>query len=85
MVTADLFNQGPGELVGIVPLTSVFRPLHWYVQLSPSEGGTNKLSFIMCHQLRMVSSKRFSGKRLGVVSNKTLENVRIRLRYLFSL
>lgn len=85
VVSADLFNQGPGNLAVIVPITSTFRPLRWLVAIDPPEGGLTKNSYIMCHQPRVVSLLRFSDKSLGTVHPETLDEVKTRLRFLLSL
>ncbi len=85
VVSEDLFNQGPGGLAVIVPLTSKYRRLRWLVEVDPSEGGLSNRSYIMCHQPRAVSHDRFAEKRLGIISSQTLEYVKQRLRYLLAL
>jgi mRNA interferase MazF len=84
VVSVNLFNLSPDQLAAVIPLTTVFRPTRWFVEINPPEGGVSKLSYIMCHQVRTVSHLRFSGKCLGTVSDETLEAVRKRLEYIFN-
>jgi mRNA interferase MazF len=85
VISPELFNQGPSELVVILPITSTFRQLSWFVQLDPPEGGLVQRSYIMCNQLRTVSINRFQGSRLGVISSITMKHVENRLRILLVL
>lgn len=44
------------------------------VEISPPEGGLDKISYSMAHQVRTVSHGRFA-KRLGVLSRETLDQL----------
>ena len=46
VVSVDLFNQSPAELVIVVPLTTRARDIRTHVPLEPPEGGVREKSFI---------------------------------------
>lgn len=85
VISADLFNGGSSNLAVVVPLTTKFRDLDWYVPVNPPEGGLERSSFIMCHQPTAVSFKRFSGRSFGKVGHRIMAQVKQRLRYLLDL
>ena len=85
VISTDTFNNGPGKLAVIAPLTSQYRPLSWLVQIDPPHGGVLKRAYIMCHQIRTVSLTRFSGKCLGAIAPHTLGDIEFRLRILLRL
>ena len=85
VMSPELFNQGPAELVVIVPITSTFRQISWFIQIDPPEGGLIKRSYIMCNQIRTVSIDRFQGNRLGSLYSKTMHHIENRLRILLNL
>ena len=72
VVSPDSFNNGPGKLAMIVPLTSIYRPLSWFVPIEPPNGGVAKRSYIMCNQLRVVAHERFTNTFLVQLSPKRL-------------
>jgi len=84
IISVDLFNGGPADLVVAVPLTRTARAVRWHVPVIPPEGGVTAESFIQCENLRSVSKE--SLKRLrGRVSESTMERVEDRLRILLGL
>jgi len=84
IVSVDLFNEGPAELVVVAPITRTARKVRWYVPVSPPEGGLVAQSYIQCESLRSVSKQRLKRRR-GRVSDATLEQVEDRLRILMGL
>jgi mRNA interferase MazF len=85
IISPDLFNQGPAELAVILPITSVFRQLSWFVHIEPPEGGLIKHSYVICNQIRTVSKARIVGDKLGTLQQKTISNIEQRLRILLVL
>jgi mRNA interferase MazF len=81
IVSIDSFNQGPGQLVVAVPMTSRLRPISSHVRLSPPEGGLRMESSILCENVRSISTKRLL-ERWGVVSPRILTAVEARLAIL---
>lgn len=84
VVSNDIFNRGPTDLVTIVPLTTKARPVRTFLRIAPPEGGLNQISYIICDQIRTVAKERF-GKRLGAISPPIMAEVDRRLRFLLDL
>src|SRR3989304_4582439 len=72
VLSVDLFNEGPAELVVVAPITRTARKVRWHVSVSPPEGGLVADSYIQCESLRSVSKRRLKRRR-GRVSEDTLE------------
>lgn len=84
IVSNDVFNRGPTNLVMVAPITSRSRGVRSHVPLSPPEGGLTVPSFIMCEQLRAFATERLLRRR-GAVDAGTLAAVEQRLRFLLDL
>jgi mRNA interferase MazF len=84
IISVDIFNGGPAELVVAIPLTRTARAVRWHVPVIPPEGGMAGESFIQCENLRSVSKERLKRLR-GRVSESTMERVEDRLRILLGL
>lgn len=83
IISATTFNQGPRELVVILPITrrrrsSLGYPLH--VEIAPAESGLPDASFVMVEQIRAVSTARLhGGSAVGMLSQATLTEIQDRL------
>jgi mRNA interferase MazF len=84
VLSVDLFNEGPAELVVVAPITRSDRKLRWHVPVRPPEGGLVAEGFIRCEKLRAVSKHRLKRRR-GEVSDTTLQQVEDRARILLGL
>ena len=84
VVSVNLFNQSPAELVIVIPLTSRAKSVRSHVPLSPPEGGVREQSFIKCEDVRSISIERLT-VRWGVVSSATMCKVEDCLRILMGL
>jgi len=84
VVSSDIANRGPSDLVTIVPITTTARPIRAFLQLTPPDGGLRQISFLICDQIRTISKDRLS-KRFGSVSRPVLIEVERRLKYLLDL
>lgn len=84
VISVDLFNHGPAELVVILPITTKRKGIPFHVELAPPEGGLVRASFIKCEDIRSISKNRLSG-RLGYVSAQTIDMVEDRIRILMGL
>lgn len=84
IVSVDLFNQGPAELIVVIPITSKEKKIPFHVPVEISKGGLQKRGFIKCEDIRSISKDRLS-KRLGPVSQETMAAVEDRLRILLNL
>lgn len=78
------FNQGPADLVTIVPATRTLRPIRWRVRVQPPEGGFTDESDILVEQVRTVSKLRLK-QHFGHVSSHTMTEIEDRLRMLLGL
>jgi mRNA interferase MazF len=84
IVSVDLFNEGPAELVVAIPLTRTPRKIRWHVPVSPPEGGLSAESYVQCENVRSISKARLKRLR-GRVSEATLQEIEDRLRILLGL
>jgi len=84
VISNNTLNHGHSGLVTVVPMTTKGRPLRSFVRIDPSEGGVSKTSFVMCDQIRTISSERLS-RRFGAVSPARLAEVEMRIRFLLDL
>lgn len=84
ILSVDLFNTGPAELVVVAPVTRTKRGVRWHVGIQPPEGGVTAESFVECENVRSISSKRLKRRR-GKISAATLTQVEDRLRILLDL
>lgn len=80
----DEFNRGPAELVVILPITSVIRPIPLHVIVHPPEGGLKVESRILTDAIRSISKERLT-ERWGMVSAETMQVVEDRVRILLGL
>lgn len=74
VISDDLYNNGPSEMVIILPLTTKDKGIPYHVPVGPKEGGLKKKSFIMCDQIKSVSKKRLA-ESWGMVSPDTITKV----------
>ena len=71
VLSDDLFNHGPAELVVVLPITSRDRGIPLRVPLEPPEGGVRMASFVMPEMIRSISTRRLAS-RIGVISSATM-------------
>ena len=74
IVSADLFNHGPADLVVLLPITSKAKGIPLHVPIRPPEGGVKTQSYIKCEDIRSVSKQRLT-HRWGRVSPETIRAV----------
>ena len=84
VLSADIFNEGPADLVVVIPVTRTERKVRWHVPVQPPEGGFIAQSFIQCENVRSVSRQRIKRLR-GRVAGSTMRQVEDRLRILLGL
>lgn len=80
----DRFNNGPAELVIVLPITSKNKNQPLHVSVTPPEGGLTMLSFIKCDDIRSVSKQRLR-RFCGTVAAQTMAEVERRMRILLNL
>ena len=84
VLSVDLFNSGPADLIVAIPITRTERKVRWHVPVEPPEGGLVARSFLQCENLRSVSKRRLKRPR-GRLTDATLEQVEDRVRILLGL
>ncbi len=84
VVSVDIVNNGPGQLVVVVPVSSVAYGLRSHVELEPGSSGLDHTSYARCDQLRVISTGRPSSRR-GMVTPDELGGVDQALRFVLDL
>lgn len=84
IVSADLVNNGSGQLVGVVPITSRDYGLRSHVELEPGMSGLDHLSFARCDQVRMIAVRRLRTRR-GRAPADAMESIDRALRFISDL
>lgn len=84
IISVDIFNHGPAELVVVIPITSRAKGIPLHVEIEPPEGGLTMTSFVKCEDVRSISTSRLV-RRLGKASIQTVESVEDKLRVLLGL
>lgn len=82
ILSNNSYNQSGARLVVVMPLTTVSRPIDWFIEIAPPEGGLNKISYAIGDQIRAVSHLRLGHKPFGKVSRSILAQIEFRLRIL---
>lgn len=84
IISEDSFNHGPSRMVVILPMTRTARGIPLHVQVDPPEGGLRSRSFIMCDNIRSISTTRLR-EYWGSLSPLTMRRVALRLERLLKL
>jgi mRNA interferase MazF len=84
VLSVDTFNASAAELATILPITSKPRAVRTRVEVKPPEGGLSLASFVICEQVRTISTQRFV-RSTGSVSGATIKAVEGIVRMLLGL
>ena len=84
VVSADEFNMGPSTLVIVCLMTTSDRRIPSHVRIDPPEGGLREASFVLCEQVRTISTKRLIS-RFGALTPRSMAAIDERLRILLDL
>ena len=84
VVSVDIINNGPGELVSVVPISSKFYGLRSHVELEPGTSGLDHVSYARCDQIRTISTRRLS-IRLGEATQDEVHKISQALRFILDL
>ncbi|MHB1533142.1 MAG: type II toxin-antitoxin system PemK/MazF family toxin [Acidimicrobiales bacterium] len=84
VVSSDIVNNGPGELIVVVPVTSTDYGLRSHVEIATSGSGLEHVSFARCDHIRVVSTARIR-RRLGDVAPNELRTIERALRFILDL
>ena len=83
VLSADIYNHGPSQMVCIAPITRTKRPIPLHVPIDPPEGGVTSPGVILCDQIRTVSVTRLG--RWGDLDNETMDEVEDRVKIFLDL
>ncbi len=84
VVSVDILNNSPGQLVMVVPITSTAHGLRSHVEVEPGSNGLGHTSYARCDQLRVVSTTRLSSRR-GMVAPDQMRAIDQALRFVLDL
>jgi mRNA interferase MazF len=84
IVSVDLFNHGPADLVVVLPITSKDKGIPLHVLVAPPEGGVKESSYVKCEDIRSISKQRLA-KFWGRVSPQTMLEIEERLSVLLGM
>ncbi len=84
IVSVDIFNHGPAELLVVLPITSEEKKIPFHIPIEPEESGLNVRSYIKCEDIRLISKDRLNAQK-GLASPDVMSLVEDRLRILLAL
>lgn len=84
VVSVDMLNNSPGQLVMVVPITSAAYGLRSHVEVEEGSSGLGHTSYARCDQLRVVSTARLSFRR-GMVTPDQMRGIDQALRFVLDL
>jgi mRNA interferase MazF len=84
VVSVDLFNHGPAELLVVLPITSKDKQIPLHVPIDQQVSGLDVRSFIKCEDIRSISIERLV-QRIGKSPQELMALVEDRLRILLQL
>ncbi|MGH9132141.1 MAG: type II toxin-antitoxin system PemK/MazF family toxin [Acidimicrobiales bacterium] len=84
VVSVDILNNGSGQLVVVVPVTSGNYGLRSHVELESGSAGLDQTSYARCDQLRVISTARLTS-RSGMVTPAELGLIEQALRFVLDL
>lgn len=74
VLSVNELNHGPAELAIVAPISERDYRIATHVPVAQSQSTTSSRSFVLCEELRSVSTRRFSEK-LGSVDEQTMRDV----------
>jgi mRNA interferase MazF len=84
VVSSDIVNDGPGDLVVVVPITSTDYGLRSHVEIAAGVSGLEHPSYARCDHIRVVSTERIRHS-LGSVASEELRTIERALRFILDL
>src|SRR5687768_11770592 len=58
VISTDIFNEGPADLVVVLPITSKGKGIALHVQVEPVESGLKMTSYVLCDAIRSIAKER---------------------------
>src|SRR6056297_1013944 len=74
VISEDLFNETPADMVIVLPITSKDKGISLHVTLNPGESGLNMKSFVKTEDIRAISKRRLY-KCIGQVDSQILDKI----------
>jgi mRNA interferase MazF len=71
VVSNDIVNNGQGELVVVVPVTSTVYGLRSHIEIATGTSGLEHPSYARCDHIRVVSTIRIRHRRGYIAANET--------------
>lgn len=84
VVSVDMLNNGPGQLVMVVPIASADYGLRSHVEVEPGSSGLGHTSYARCDQLRVISTARLASRR-GMIAPDQMRAIDQALRFVLDL
>lgn len=84
IVSNNILNRSAAQMVTVVPIATKSRPIRSFLKIDPPQGGLPQTSYVICDQVRTISTGRL-GKKFGTVSPTVQAEVDRRLRFLLDL
>ena len=84
IVSVDLFNHGPAELIVVLPITSRDKKVPFHIPIEPRQSGLDVRSYIKCEDIRSISKERLAEHK-GQAPLGVMVLVEDRLRILLQL
>ncbi len=74
IVSTNTFNNGPAQLLIVLPMTTRDHNIASHVPVAAPESGSNKASYVLCERIQCVERDRLI-KKIGRVSPQTMKTV----------
>lgn len=84
VVSVDILNNSPGQLVMVVPITSAAYGLRSHVEVESGSSGLGHTSYARCDQLRVISTVRLALRR-GMIGPGQMGDIDQALRFVLDL
>ena len=84
IVSVDLFNHGPAELLVVLPITLKDKQIPFHIPIDPQQSGLDVRSYVKCEDIRSISKSRLAEHR-GQVPPGVMKLVEDRLRILLQI
>ncbi len=84
ILSSDLMNEGPAEIVVAVPCTTRFRGLPTQIELDPDDSGLDEVSYAKCEDVKSISKHRLI-VRLGAAPPEAMFRIGSSVRLLLEL
>jgi mRNA interferase MazF len=84
IISTNLLNHGPADLVIVAPMTRTDRGVRWHVRLGTQDAHQGQTSVVLCDAIRSLSVQRLNGYA-GRLSPGAMAQVARRLHNLLNL